>query len=349
MSKVLIIEDNEFIRENIVEILRLSGYDVHSADNGKTGLEIAISIKPDIILCDILMPELDGYGVLHILSKNPLTQNIPFIFLTAKTDRSDFRKGMELGADDYLTKPFDDAELIRAIECRTKKSEAQQLYYGHTAENLKALLSNKNGLLELKDIMLERSSRKYKAHQHIHYEGDRVIGIYYIISGTVKTVKLTKDGRELITGIYKEGDYLDINIILSTNIYSDTAIALEDTVLSFLPIEQLDKLLFLHPDIGAKFISILTRNIREKELRLLQIAYMSVRKRIAEGIIKMAEKHSNGNTTLKITREDLAAFSGTSPETVSRTLSDFKEEGLIEKNASTLHILNFDKLNTLKN
>lgn len=349
MIKVLIIEDNDSIRENIIEILGLSGYEVYAASNGKIGVDLALKKKPDIILCDIMMPELDGYGVLHILNKNPQTQAIPFIFLTAKVDRPDIRKGMELGADDYLTKPFDDAELLRAIECRIKKKETQQLYYGQTPENLNSLISNKNGLMELKEIMLERSGRKYKAHQHIHYEGDHVIGIYYIISGIVKTVKLTTEGRELITGIYKEGDYLDINIILSTDTYSDTAIAVEDTVLSFLPVEQLDRLLFLHPDIGAKFIKILTRDIREKELRLLHIAYMSVRKRIAEAIIKMAEQHGSDNTIVKITRDDLAALSGTSPETVSRTLSDFKEEGLIEKNASTLHILNFNKLSTLKN
>ncbi|QEE49818.1 response regulator [Flavobacterium alkalisoli] len=348
MIRVLIIEDNDSIRENIIEVLTLSGYEVDTAINGKIGIDKALKNKPDIILCDIMMPELDGYGVLYILNKNPETQTIPFIFLTAKADKSDIRKGMELGADDYLTKPFDDAELLRAIECRIKKRDAQQLYYGHTAESLNSLISNKNGLTELKEKMLERSSREYKTNQYIHYEGDRVTGIYYIISGKVKTVKHTKEGRELITGIYREGEYLDLNII-SIDCYSDTAIALEATTLSFLPIEQLDRLLFLHPDIGAKFIKILTRNIREKEQRLLQIAYMSVRKRIAEAIIKMAEQNDNGDNSVKITRDNLAALSGTSPETVSRTLSDFKAEGLIEKNAGALLIINFDKLNTLKN
>lgn len=349
MSKVLIIEDNDSIRENIIEILELSSYEVLSASNGKSGIELAITHNPDIILCDIMMPELDGYGVLHVLSQSSVTKTIPFIFLTSKAERSDLRKGMELGADDYLTKPFDDSELLRAIESRTKKKEAQQLYYGQTPENLNTIISNKKGLDELKSVMQERSCRKFKPHQHIHYEGDHVTGIYYIISGTVKTVKFTKDGRELITGIYKEGDYLDINVMLSANIYSDTAIAIEETVLSFLPIDQLDKLIFLHPEIGAKFINILTCNIREKELRLLQIAYMSVRKRIAEGIIKMAGQHNCDNAMIKITRDDLAALSGTSPETVSRTLSDFKQEGLIKKSAGTLHILNFNKLNTLRN
>ncbi|URC12081.1 response regulator transcription factor [Flavobacterium sp. B183] len=121
MTKILIIEDNDNIRENVVEILELSGYEVFEANNGKTGVEIALKMKPDIVLCDIMMPELDGYGVLHILQKNPETQTIPIIFLTAKAERVDIRKGMELGVDDYLTKPFDDLELLRAIEARLKK------------------------------------------------------------------------------------------------------------------------------------------------------------------------------------------------------------------------------------
>lgn len=349
MTKILIIEDNDNIRENVIEILELSGYEVFAAENGKKGVELALKIIPDIVLCDIMMPELDGYGVIHILHKNPETQAIPIIFLTAKAERTDIRKGMELGVDDYLTKPFDDLELLRAIEARLKKKEMQQLFYGQTAENLNTLISKEDGLIKLKEIMLERSVRKYKKNQYIHYEGDNVLGIYYIISGKVKTVKLTEDGRELITDVYKENDYLDISILFSTDTYNDTTIALEETELSFLPVEQLDKLLFLYPDVGTKFIKILANDMREKEMRLLQIAYMSVRKRIAQVIVHLLHQHSVDGCTIKFSRDDLAAFSGTSPETVSRTLSDFKEEGLIEKTAGTICVLNLDKLSKIKN
>ena len=105
---ILVIDDNNDIRENTAEILELAGYKTFTAENGKRGVEVAVREKPSVIICDIMMPELDGYGVLHLLRKNPDTQNIPFIFLTAKTERSDFRKGMEMGADDYVTKPFED-------------------------------------------------------------------------------------------------------------------------------------------------------------------------------------------------------------------------------------------------
>src|SRR4029079_16242577 len=132
MKSVLVIDDNKDIRENTAEILELAGYKAFTADNGKKGVEAALKEKPDVIVCDIMMPELDGYGVLHLLRKNPDAQNIPFIFLTAKTERSDFRKGMEMGADDYVTKPFEDIELLNAIEVRLKKAEVLQQNYSST-------------------------------------------------------------------------------------------------------------------------------------------------------------------------------------------------------------------------
>lgn len=122
MTRILLIEDNTEVRENIVEILELSQYEVLAAENGKVGVKLAQSGNPDLIICDIMMPEMDGYGVLHALSKNDTTAAIPFIFLTAKADRADLRKGMEMGADDYITKPFDDIELLNAVETRLKKA-----------------------------------------------------------------------------------------------------------------------------------------------------------------------------------------------------------------------------------
>lgn len=349
MTKILLIEDNDDIRENVVEILELSNFEVYAANNGRQGVELALKHKPDIILCDIMMPEMDGYGVLEALNTHPDSNATPFIFLTAKAERVDIRKGMELGADDYLTKPFDDVELLRAIESRLKKKEVHQLFYGQPPERLNEAISKKDGLAELREIMQERNSRLYKKNQVIHYEGDRVTGIYFILSGKVKTARLTQDGRELITGIYKADDYLDINIVLSNDTYTDTATAMEESELSFLPAEQFDKLLFMYPDIGAKFIKLLAKNISEKEERLMHIAYSSVRKRIAESILRLLEQHSDDGKSIKVTRDDLAAISGTAPETISRTLTDFRAEGLIDKTGSTLTVLDHGKLERLKN
>src|SRR6187431_2583645 len=121
--KILVIEDNVEMCENIASILKLANYQVITANSGRMGIELVQQHQPDLIVCDIMMPDLDGFGVLHILNKDPLTANIPFIYLTAKSEQKDFRAGMNLGADDYITKPFDGIELFNAIELRLKKNE----------------------------------------------------------------------------------------------------------------------------------------------------------------------------------------------------------------------------------
>src|SRR5690606_33233477 len=121
MKKILFIEDDTVVRENTAELLELSDYEVVTAANGRSGLQLAKKEPPDLIICDIMMPELDGYVVLQALAEDPKTQQIPFIFLSAKTEHKDIRKGMDLGADDYLTKPFEEEELISAIESRLAK------------------------------------------------------------------------------------------------------------------------------------------------------------------------------------------------------------------------------------
>jgi len=349
MKKILIIEDNNDIRENVVEILELANYQVFEADNGKTGVDLAIKNLPDVILCDIMMPELDGYGVLYLLNKNPDTATIPFIFLTAKAERIDLRKGMEMGADDYLTKPFDDIDLLNAIETRLKKKEQQQNYYSNSLDRLNNLIAKNTGLAELKRIIQERKSRQFKKNQVIYYEGDKGNGLYLVMGGRVKTTKMAEDGRELMTGIYSADQYLGIQAMLSNEVYSDTATTLDDSALILIPKEQLEPLLNLYPEVAREFIKLLANDIREKEEQLLQLAYHSVRKRMAEAILRLQKQQINPTENFKITREDLAAMAGMATETVSRTLSDFKDEGLIEKKGSTITILDAARLAKMKN
>ncbi|MEO3407762.1 response regulator [Mucilaginibacter sp. CAU 1740] len=345
-QKILIIEDNNDIRENVVEILELAGYTVFDADNGKTGVEVAVKNLPDVILCDIMMPELDGYGVLYLLNKNPETAAIPFIFLTAKAERIDQRKGMEMGADDYLTKPFDDIELLNAIESRLKKKNAQQSFYSQSLDSLNSLISKNNGLAELKRIIGERKARHFKKDQVIYYEGDKGNGIYLVLQGRVKTIKMADDGRELMTSIYSADEYLGVTAMLANEAYSDTASALEDSLLCLIPKDQLDELLNLYPEVAREFIKLLSNHIREKEEQLLQLAYNSVRKRLADTLVRL---HKQQGDNFKISREDLAAMAGIATETVSRTLSDFKDEGLLEKKGSNISILAPDRLAKMKN
>jgi CRP-like cAMP-binding protein len=348
-KKILIIEDNDDIRENVIEILELAGYTVAAAANGKAGVELAFADVPDIILCDIMMPEMDGYGVLYFLSKRPETMAVPFIFLTAKAEHFDRRKGMEMGADDYLTKPFDDMELLSAIESRLKKKNNQQEFYSKSLDRLNSIVSQKGGLDALKKVISERKSRVFKKGQVVYYDGDKGNGLYLVITGKIKTVKLAEDGRELMTGIYSSEDYLGINAMLSNESYSDTATALEDSLLCLIPKEQMEQLLNVYPEVARAFIKLLANDIREKEEQLLEMAYHSVRKKMAEALLRLHRQQVNEAVTFKVAREDLAAMAGMATETVSRTLSDFKEEGLIEKTGSTITLLDVNRLAKMKN
>src|SRR6188508_814735 len=142
---ILLIEDNNELRDNTAEILELANYKVSTAENGKVGVEQALKSKPDLIICDIMMPVLDGYGVLHLINKNPELSAVPFIFLTAKSERGDFRRGMEMGADDYISKPFTDIELLNAIDSRVKKVTLLQKNYTPDADGLRDMLEEFEG------------------------------------------------------------------------------------------------------------------------------------------------------------------------------------------------------------
>lgn len=349
MNKVLVIEDNFEMRDNISEILQLADYEVHTAENGKKGVEMAIKELPDIILCDIMMNELDGYSVLFMLNKHPSTSTIPFIFITAKTQKEDLRKGMEMGADDYLMKPFNDVELLNAIETRLKKRIQQKDFYSNSLQELQQLKPDTKGMPELKKIIEERKLRKIKKKQALYYEGDKVTGIYLIHKGKIKTTKTADDGRELTTAIYDTDQFVGTNVLFSNESYIDNAIALEDCSISFFPIQELEKLITQYPDVAGKFIRILSNEVCDKEEQLLQMAYYSVRKRIAESLLSYHKQHCPNNENINLTRYELANLSGTAPETVSRTLTDFENEGLINKKRNEIILINIQKLHNLKN
>lgn len=160
---------------------------------------------------------------------------------------------------------------------------------------------------------------------------------------------MAEDGRELMTGIYGSDQYLGVQAMLSNEVYSDTATALEDSALILIPKDQLEPLLNLYPEVAREFIKLLANDIREKEEQLLQLAYHSVRKRMAEAMVRLHKQQTNSSESFKITREDLAAMAGMATETVSRTLSDFKDEGLIDKKGSTITILDANRLAKMKN
>ena len=352
MKHILLIEDNEEIRENTAEILELAGYKVRTAKNGKVGVELALLEKPDIIICDIMMPVLDGYGVLHLLNKNPELTGIPFIFLTAKSERGDFRKGMEMGADDYITKPFNDIELLNAIESRIKKTEFFKKEYDTNALGMQQMLNDFNGKDVLIDFAADRNTDHYKKKQIIYTEGNHPSRLFYLVKGKIKTFKTNEDGKELTVGLFSEGDFLGYPAILEGAVYKETAEAIEDSEVATIPKEEFDELIHNIPQAAHKFIKLLAKNITEKEEQLLGLAYNSLRKRVADALITLQKKYHKENSdkfSIHISREDLANIAGTATESLIRTLSDFKSEKLVEIRDGNIIILNEKKLATLIN
>ncbi|SEK75464.1 response regulator [Parapedobacter koreensis] len=346
---VLIIEDNDDIREGTKEILELTGYQVYTAPEGKTGVDMALKHLPDIILCDIMMPELDGFGVLYMLSKHPEAATIPFIFLTAKAERADMRKAMEMGADDYLTKPFDDIELLNAIETRLKKRK-QLGTDNNVRKNL--YLSDEEQELLLKELVQGARVKTYRKKQFIYQERDMPLYVYYVKKGKVRNFLYYLDGRELSTDIHVSDSFFGYEALLLQQQYNDNAETLEEVELALIDKEQFFELLYRKPGIANKFIKWLSGTIRGKEDQLLAFAYDSVRKRVANALISVAEKTiSNASADeclIRISRDDLASLAGTANETISRMLADFKDEKLIAKEGNAIRILSIHRLRNIK-
>lgn len=352
MKTILLIEDNLDVRENTAEILELADYKVLTAENGKIGIELAKKNLPDLIICDIMMPELDGYGVIHVLGKNPETASIPFIFLTAKTEKADMRKGMNMGADDYLTKPFDDLELLDAVEIRLKKLELRRQSSGTTLENIQQIATEARGLKELEALISDqRRISKYKKKQVLYSEGNLANSLFFVSKGKVKTYKTNDDAREYITGLHKEGDFIGYTNLLDGSVYGDSAMTLEDSEICILPKQEFFALLYSNIDIASKFIKMLSNNVLEGEERLLKLAYNSVRKRVAESLLMLKDRYPQQKElfTMPVSREDLASITGASKETVIRTLSDFKDEGLVEIDGSRITLVKEEKLRNMRN
>ncbi len=337
MKKILVIEDNTDIRENLEELLELSGYEVRVAENGKVGVQKVKEAKPDLILCDVMMPELDGFGVLRILDRNPTTADIPFIFLTAKAEKTDIRKGMNLGADDYITKPFDDVELLDAIEMRLKKSERLKAVAGNSPENLSSFINEAKGMEALENLSENRENRLYKKKDIIFQEGDLPRRLYFIADGKVKIYKTNDDGKELIVQVLDAGNFVGYNALLQQEEYATSAAAMENTNISLIPKDDFLLLLYGNRDFSAQFVKMLANNVFEKEEKLLSLAYNSIRKRVAEALLELYQRQQAEQ--ISILRDDLAGMVGTAKESVIRTLTDFKNEGYIDIKNGMITIL----------
>ncbi len=331
MKKILLIEDDKALRENTEELLELSGYSVVTAANGKIGITTAKEELPDLIVCDIMMPEVDGYGVLQYLSSDENTKHIPFIFLSAKTEHKEVRKGMDLGADDYLTKPFEEEDLMSAVESRLAKAELLSRMLGTPVITPEVSEDEMRTLHELKNFFDDNGKTSHVEQGEIVYkEGSRSNTIYLILKGVVKCHTMDEDGKELITSLYRADDFLGFTSFLNNIPYKESATAIEPVELAGISKESLKDILQKNKDISLELMELLSDNITEIKAQLLQMAYSSVRKKTAQTLLQFAEiMNTKTEDTIKISRNDLASVAGIATESLIRTLSGFKKEGLI--------------------
>lgn len=328
-KNLLVIEDNDEVRENLAEILELSGYTVHTAPDGKEGVQMALSGSFDLILCDVMMPRLDGFGVLNILGKRNETADIPFIFLTAKSEKDDIRRGMNLGADDYVTKPFYKDELLQVIETRLQKRERLRQDFREAASGFSGFVDAARAYRELEHLSTDRTVRKYNRKDILFYELDYPRYLFLLQEGQVKLYKSNEYGKELIIRTVQPGEYFGYLPLLEGNNYSFQAAALTDCEVVLIPREEFMQLLYANREVAVRFIQLLANNIHEREDQLIRLAYDSVRKRTANALLDFFIRQGRPDR-LQIMRDDLARMVGTAKESVIRILTEFRHDGLID-------------------
>ncbi|MEP1095182.1 MAG: response regulator [Cyclobacteriaceae bacterium] len=344
-KSILVIEDHREVRENIAEILELANYAVETASNGKEGIKMALYSPPDLVICDIMMPELDGYEVLYLLTKNPKTASLPFIFLTAKAEKTDFRKGMNMGADDYITKPFEELELLGSVERRLQKFEELS-----KANDIDDLITSASNYKSLETLEKERKTQVYKKRDIIYREDDHSSYVYKIRMGKVKTYRINEDGKELVLNILKEGDFLGEQSLIQDTSRTEFAEAIEDTELIQIPREDFQKLIFSNREVSGHLIKLISKNLSNREDELMEMAYNTVRKRTADNLLKLYEAFRKEETpvTFDISRTDLAGMVGSSPESVIRILAEFKKDKWIETVGGVISVLEPERIAQVK-
>ncbi len=333
-ERLLIIEDNEEVRENLAEILELYGYETSQAPNGLEGVKTAIQFPPDMILCDVMMPELDGYGVLNLLAKNERTAGIPFIFITAKTETEDIRRGMNLGADDYITKPFYKDELLQVIKTRLAKAA---LRGGGGLTSQHHLVDPERGSQKLEKAFTEVGRQKvFSQGTALVREGEFPHFIFRISKGNVHLSRSHEYGRDYIIAELGPGEIFGVPTVLEKTTYHYTARAASQVECQLLPTQNLLDLINTDRSVTEALMHLLAGRLMEHSERLVHQAYDSVRRRTALIVCDLHEKYAG--KPIELSRDELAQMVGTTKESVIRALSDFRREGLLTTEGKTIQV-----------
>lgn len=346
--KILLIASEPSVRSCVSEILELADYNLLQANDGKTGVEVASAETPDVVITDLSLAGLDGYGVLHLLQAKPWFGNAVFIVLCAACDKNELRKAMELGADDVIIKPFEGTELLSSLETRIRKKELGGQW--RKKEDMVALIAETEK--EMQDYLIkDRNVDRYNKKQVIIKEGERPTKLYYMISGKARSFKTHPDGKDLVIELYGPGDYLGfVEIINGTN-HEETVEAIDFTELALIPRHDFEELISKNGMASRKFMEKVARRAISMQNRLLWLAYHSLRQKVAAALLQLKSKYEqppNGSFAINMNRAAFASIAGTAIESSIRTLSEFKAERLIEmEQDGTIRLLNEKKLQQL--
>ncbi|MCB7481031.1 response regulator [Christiangramia sediminis] len=346
MKKIFIIEDDLVLLDNTAELLELEGYQVAKASTGRKGIMGVKEFLPDLIICDIMMPEVDGYEVLEAVSLDFSTSHIPFIFISAKTEYVDIRKGMQMGADDYLTKPFEEEDLLKAIKSRITKSESLTKIFSEKRNSTTENGNSVRNLSELKNFFEMRGEiLNYNESELVYSEGEHTNRIYLILKGVVKSFKINKAGKELTTALHKKDEFLGLTSFIENNAYHESAVVVQPVELAAISKNILKEILNNNQHVCFEFMDLMNKNILEVHEQLLHLVYSSVYSKTAQTLIDFSTTLSKNPTqAFKIRRSDLASAAGIATESLIRTLSSFRKDGLIEIEGHSIKILDLNGL-----
>lgn len=345
MYKILLIVNDPEVRSSTFEILELACYQVMQALDGKSGVELALSEHPDIIISEIAMPGLDGFGVLHLLQSKPWFSKVLFILLCSVLDKKELRRAMEMGADDVIVKPFEGTELLSCIETRIRKLKGRQQTQVSDHSN-KLSLQSESDLLAY--LIQDRNIDRYNKKQLVVKEGERPTKVYYVVCGKARSFKTHPDGKDLVIDLYGPGDYIGLEDLLSGSNYSETVETLDYTELAIIPRKDFEEVIQSSTLASKKFIEKLIQRSARLQNRLLWLAYHSLRQKVAAAILQLKQKYNsapNGTFEINLNRAAFASIAGTATESSIRTLGEFKSEQLIELEADgTIRLINEKKL-----
>ena len=329
---IVVIEDQDEVRENLMETLELEGYEVVGAADGHAGIRAVRERLPHLVLCDVMMPRLDGYGVLKLLRDDAATRHIPLIFLTARAEREDLRRGMNLGAADYITKPFFQDELLNVVAQRVlpegQRSEATPGANNGLAANSQPGANDKVDAA-LEALAATGRQREYRDRAPIYFRSDpaRVVG--RVLEGRIRLYRDTEFDKVLTVDVVGPGGWYGVDDLLAGGTHALSAAAHPRATVAVVEAADALDAFRRHPELLWWVSGQLAQDLALRAEQLVQVAYFSVRKRVAEYLLRASGGQVAGGAHIDLRREDIAEAVGSTPESVTRVLTEFRREGLV--------------------